>query len=397
MTALLTAAAALAMPSVTLLPEPRSPHVTVQAIVRLPKLDEAELMCARAAWASILEGTEEYSAHSLRAYAHQAGQPLVALAAGDHLLLRTVFPRDQIGTAFSMVDSILRRPLLLPESLDAALAALQVPRTDPWAAALDPSLWREAKPTREEALGVYRRLVRPDNVVLAIGGSFDPSRLQAELARFEDWQPAPGGPRVRPWAARLAHAMRSPSHVETLELAGPEFLSSDPAFPIKLLSAAALGAGRASSLYRVAREKNGWSYRQEGFLQPTPGGFRLRLILAHAGQPPALELIEPLREGLRADVKAWTEVDRIRALGIARSWLRDGLGAPLIRLLPQERALASLEERTHLAAWWKIKFGSDLHGPAMAERLEKVTLEALREDALEAVERASARALVAER
>jgi predicted Zn-dependent peptidase len=293
-----------------------------------------------------------------------------------------------------MLDSLLRRPLLEAEPLNAAIAALRFPKQDPWAAALEPEVWREARPSRDEVLAVYRRIVRPENVVLAFGGALEETALAAALRRFDDWSPKPETRTVRSWAVVGGPLLKSPNEVGTVELSGPEFLGTDPAFPVQLLATAALGVGSGSSIHKVAREANAWSYVQEGFLYPTPNGIKLRLIFAHAGEPGVLETIEPFRKGLAEDVQKWTQADRLRALAMLRNWLEHGIGNSAIWILPEGNRIESPEERLHLAAWWRMKVGSSLDTARLLDLLEKVSLDDLKSAAATAIEQASARVLV---
>lgn len=381
-------------PTFVLLPVPEASTVSIQAIVRLPSLNDAERLCAKAAWSALLDGSEEYSYLTIRSYSQQSGRPIQAIAMPDHLLLRVTFPKEQASTAFAILESTLRRPLLDSASLQKSIDRLKSSESDPWQAALLPENWREAKPSRDEVLGVYRKLVRPDNLLIVIGGAFDEGKLSSERKRFDNWMPANTRGYVRPWSSTVSPLLKSPSEVGTLELTSKEFAGTDSSFAVYLLSAAALGVGRGSALTKVAREQNGWSYRQEGFLQPTPNGFRLRMILAHAGAPAVQDLIDPLRQGLAEEIKKWTDADRLRAVAITKSWLENGLGIGPIRLLPEASLNSSQEERTHLAGWWRMKFGEDLATSRITTLLDKVTVEELRTSASKTIEEASVRILV---
>ena len=99
-------------PTFVLVHESTAANVTVQALVRLPKLNDAERLCAKTAWGAILDGSEEYSYVTLRSYSQQTGRPIQVVAMADHLLFRVTFPKEQASTAFAMVESVLRRPLL---------------------------------------------------------------------------------------------------------------------------------------------------------------------------------------------------------------------------------------------------------------------------------------------
>lgn len=373
---------------------PELETVTVQALVNLPRLPDAERLCIRAAWAALPKGSEEYSGVTIRNYAGQSGRPIVCRVAGDHLFLRVTFPKTQVSTAFSMVESLLRRPLLSAEDLETALKGLQSASNDPWHAMLDSEIWPEAKPSRDEVVAVYRKLVTPEATTLAVGGGFSPASLGAELKRFEDWVRPRASGYVRPWAARPTLVLKSPGSVGMLEFFGPEFPAADEKFPVRLLAASALGVGRGAAIQRVAREQMGFSYRQEGFLQPTPGGFRMRLLLAHADGSQLSDWLGPLKEALTADIKKWTQSDALRAAEVIRTWVEDGIGICPIRLFSDGHALASCEERTHFLAWWRMKFGREFSADDLMGRLRQVKLDDLKLEALSFVDSASARMLV---
>lgn len=395
MIAALVGIAIQAAPALVVVSMPDAKEVTVQALVKIPKLNDAERLCLRAAWDTILEGSEAYSKPTLKSYMQQTGKPVVARVMGDHLFVRVTFPPGQLQTAVTMLSSILREPVLRADNLEAALANLREPKTDAWSAALDPERWREAKPMRAEILTTYRKVVRPENVTIAFGGAVDSTAAQGHMAIFKDWKPVPDRGFVRSWAAVRTFALKSPDAVGIVELFGREFASSERSLSLHLLATSALGLGHGSALFRLAREEFGWSYRQEGFLQPSADGLRLRMILAHSASAELHEKIDPLREGLLKAIANWGQADRLRAVESLRSYFESGVGTSPIRLLPEGTPLASLEERTHLAAWWKLKFGEDFQPMRIVEGLEKVTLAELKSTAKSIVEGASARVLVA--
>lgn len=382
-------------PNLVVVPVPDATDVTVQALVRIPKLNDAERLCLRAGWDTLLEGSLRYTKPTLKAYMQQTGKPVVARVLGDHLFLRVSFPPNQLATATSMVSNLLREPAFDLENLEKTLADLREPKTDAWSAALDPERWREAKPTRAEIFTTFRKVVRPENVTIAFGGAVDANVARAQMAIFEDWKPTPERGFVRSWAAIPAIALKSPDSVGIVELFGPAISATDPSFPVHLLASAALGVGRASAVFRFAREEQAWSYRQEGFLQPAADGFRMRLIFANASSSELHAMIDPFRSGMLKQIDAWGQADRMRALESLRSYFEAGIGTSPIRLIPEGSPIATIEERTHLAAWWKLKFGEDFQPARLLERIEKVSIAQLKETAKSTLEQSSARLLVA--
>lgn len=390
--------AALAMQSAGIatvfVPVPDAADLTVQALVRVPKLSDAERLCLRAGWDTLLEGSIAYGKPTLRKYMQQTGKPVIAKYLGDHLFLRVSFPPNQVNTAIAMLDSLLREPSLEAADLERALEELKEPKSNSWSAALDPERWREAKPTRAEVLTTFRRIVRPENLLLAFGGAVEPDSIRSALRRFNDWSPSPERGFVRSWGATATIALASPDGTGIVELYGREFPASDPNLAAHLLGVVALGGGKNSALYRFAREEMGWSYRQEGFLQPTPGGLQMRLMLAHSGSDDFGGKVEPLRQGLLKQVEGWNESDRLRAIQNLKSYFEAGIGTAPIRLFPEGGIIATVEERTHLAAWWQMKFGEAFQPESIVRRIEAVPLSKLKQVAKEAVAVSSGRILV---
>lgn len=381
-------------PPVVVVPMPDALEVTIQALVRVPKLSDAERLCLKVGWDTLLEGSEAFSKPTLRRYMQSGGKPVVARVMGDHLYLRATVPPNQFANGVSMVLSLLREPLLNAADLEKSISEAKEPKVDAWSAALEPERWREAKPNRAEIVSTFRKVVRPENLTLAFGGAVAGDAVGAQVRRFEDWKPAPERGFVRSWAATPSIALASPDSIGIVELFGTEFGVKDPSLPAQLLATSALALGKSGLQFRFAREAQAWSYRQEGFLQPTADGLRLRLIFAHAGSTAIHEKIDLYRAGLLAGVEKWGQADRLRALEFLRSYFEAGIGTSPIRLLPEGSAIASLEERTHLAAWWRMKFGEEFRADSLMRKIEQVTLESLKETAKSTLERTSARVLV---
>jgi hypothetical protein len=158
---------------------------------------------------------------------------------------------------------------------------------------------------------------------------------------------------------------------------------------IKLLAVYALGVGKGSAVFRVLREREGWSYRQEAFLWPTPKGFRTRLLMAT--DLPNDDWPKAMRAALRADVEGWTDADLKRATGLAKAQMVRGIGPDPFYLTPKGPAGETPAGQAFETAYWHGKAGRALDEARLASQFELVRLDELKETALDMLDRAIGR------
>lgn len=382
--ALLGVALQQASPLPTLLgtPDPDSSVVTIQAAIRLPSLSPREEAAVRCVVDTMLKGTEEYSSVQLRNWGSQTGvPPRVELMQG---FVRVGFsvPRDQVSTGISMVESLLRRASLAEADLREWIGRRPVEDDDFWGVALWPSQSKVRDLRLTDVPDAYRRYFRPENTVIALGGAFRESDVQALKGRYE----MGSATRVRPLASDFSTVrpvLKNDTAITTVEWRFPEFSLQAPDASAKLLAGFALGVGKDASAFRVLREQLRLSYRQEAVLWSVPMGFRWRLMLARSGGVLPPETMQSTMDALKADVETWTDDTLRRAKGSLRAAWVYSVGPNPLYLSPRGPLSGSLEDRTFLKAFWQLKTGAPWDPETISAQTEKVTLDELKKAASE--------------
>ena len=151
-----------------------------------------------------------------------------------------------------------------------------------------------------------------------------------------------------------------------------------------LLATYALGVGKGSSLFRIPREKHGWSYLQSSFLSPTLAGWEPRLFVAALRKTFTENMISDLRQDLADDVKSWSEDDRTRALQMLEATLTRGVPYGAI-WLGDGPVGESLQDRTEFSDYWMMKTGQPWDPQKLIDICESVDLDTLKTTALKIV------------
>jgi len=329
-----------------------SDKVGIAAFAPLPKqFGEKDRQKLAVAVRVLVDGSQEYGRRSV--YELTNGGAIEAALLPDGVTIRFVVPKESLSNGLSLMEGLLRRPVVDPVTLGRALERIQRREPGYWAAALRPlrNDLRAVKPDDARALLV--RIFQPDRTVIAAAGGFDTGQAQKLwAARTADWKttPAPRYPDITP----TPEPTDNPSGVTTVELRGKAIPLADSELSKTWLAMIALGVGKGGSLFRDVRQVEGWSYRQEAILWPDPAGLVPRLVAATAPAEDQAGKAEALRAALLKAVSNWSEGDRQRALTIARITLFDGL--PLGPLwLSNGPPGAREEDRALLDAYWYAK------------------------------------------
>lgn len=360
-------------------------ETTIQTIVRLPNLDAEDTASLRVICAVAPKRTEDFSRYKMLEITE--GRPIRMTMLPDCVRLSVTVPGNDPLSAVSITESILRRAVFDPSDVAKALKKATADRRSYWEAALDPRVLSKPKTKREDLIYLYHRVFLPTNIEMTSAGA-DPAVVQEEWTwRTEGWkEPRPVGPILAPLAFQPLTS--NPGSVATIEFAGPEVAGNDPALSTRLLVLIALGSGKGSSLFRVWRERQAWSYRQEALMWPTAKGWQPRLIAAMADVPD----VEAARKVLLDDVDAWTESDRDRALGMAEGVLLNGVSyGPLwagTGFLGD-----NLEDRTFFAAYWRMKTATVWNPRHVLDQMKLIRLDELKEEARDLLQVAKPRVL----
>ncbi|MGV3617195.1 MAG: hypothetical protein ACO1SV_17855 [Fimbriimonas sp.] len=368
-------------------PEPGATETSIQALVRIPKMDARDAAALEVLADVLPQDIEGYSRRDILTVT--GGIPVRCVAEPDHLRIVVTVPPENVKPALSLLDAMLRKSRISDAEVRESIQRQS--RVNYWSAALrpfDPSL-REIR--GQDVVDFYGRLVRPEAIVLAVGGRIVPRQVQEEWdRRLESWgrpRPLPPTPFIPPAVARS----KNPGGITTLDLAAPAFPARDAALPARVLALVGLGTGKGSSLFRVARGKLGLSYRQEAVLTPTVDGFEPRLLIAMRPAEDEAAKVEALRTALVEDVKGWTESDRSRAIGMAEAVLLRATEWSPLSFQRQGPIDDDLEGRTFLRAYWPMKTGQPWNPGQLLETMRLVPLNELKEAATEIVATAKPR------
>lgn len=355
------------------LPNPAYAELQVAAVVKLPPLDAHERAMLARIVRTLRLGPAEYGRRDLMAMT--GGEPVRCDPMDDCLSLSFPASKDDLAGAVGALAEMLQRP----RSGDSGTNENPQP-PDPWESILHgPYAGPDSLKIRPGELDdFFHQIFRPDAVTVAVSGPFQPGAAQALWEQKTlGWKP----PRVpRTWQTAAPDPPPEPM-IAAVELDGPEIAADARDLPTSVLAMFALGCGKGASLFRVAREQDGLSYRQESLLWPAPGGWTPRLVVASAGLKDGAAVGEQLRKQLLDDVAAWTESDRQRAAGLAAGVLMDGCPLSPFYFQPDGPVVGSAGDRAFLEAYWMAKTGQPWNPEALTIRLKGVSLDALKAEA----------------
>jgi len=383
---ILTALAAAAMfqtNHVVEILDPTMDAVDIEAVVRLPELTWHQRGLLEEMAGSLVQDTPTFSRNQIEELASHVGQRMRVSIMEDHIRVSFVVAPQDVESGISMVGSVLREPVFTEDSLKATSEDLQFRRFGYWRQALKGVPFDPPKYTRRDVAELKAVIFRPENVTVGVCGKFVSGQPSAKWAEVESqWQPG-RIPRLYDDQAPAKSLAKLESSLSVFELRGPVFTATDAGFSTKVLALFALGSGKAGSLFRVAREKLGWSYRQESVLWPTPTGFAPRLLVVQSDKTDIDKRGETLRTELLADVKTWTEQDRLRALGIAQACMTRGVEYSPFYFHPDRTISSNGADDAFMAAYWQMKTGSPWAPSRLLGQMGLVTTEDMKAAAQE--------------
>lgn len=315
----------VAGPRIAEVPEPGSDRVVVEALVpALPNMDERE----QAAWSvigdALYDGTAEFSRDRLLQYGAQSGEGVLIETWPSFIKIRVVEPKEGLRVGALIVESLLLRGSLTNEAITASCGRLARRTDSAWGGALLDLVPPYKSVTFDQVRNVYQQAFRVDRIAVVVGGAIEPGEGTKEIADRLS-KPIPLPPR-RSRFDRLPQPRASHTDpVTTFEWRGAPFALASPDGPAKVLAVTALGVGKESSMFRILREKLGWSYRQEALLWPEPAGWTPRALFARTSDLAKPEDMATARDALDKDIDAWDETTLARANAVLAASL-DGTG-----------------------------------------------------------------------
>jgi hypothetical protein len=350
--------------------DPTLPEIDVEAVLKLPALDRHERAMLDVLVKAVPGGPPEYGIRDIMATTD--GRLIHCEAMPDHLTIEFPADKEELTGAVNILSGILRNlqmpdklPDPAPEDNDPWTSILHGPLTGPDGIKLRPG----------ELLEFYQHIFRPEFLAVTFSGPFaQDAAANAWQKKTSDWE-----------VPKPIHALPAPEPLSdwaptigTFELDGPEITPDSPSVASSLLSLFALGCGKGGSLFRISRQKDGFSYRQEAVLWPTATGWTPRLVVAAANLTDLDGAAEQLKKDLLADVARWTEADRLRAAGLAEGVLLRGVPLSPFYFRTGRPVTGSPGDRAFLEAYWATKTGQNWNPSELAGRLRGVSLEALK-------------------
>lgn len=358
-------------------PIPTADLVVLQAIVPAAGLSGKDRAALAILGEALLDGTQEYTRNQFYQYGSTAGFPPLVEVLPDHLRIQIVLPKDGLGVACGLMESIVRRPSLRDEDVLRRLRRRTSVTPSIWAQALDPTQPDFSRVKPADVRELHLRLFRPEHVQFAVGGGFGAGAGEKALrTAFEGWQPkrvpkpAPDPPARPLWLRRPL--------VATFELRTDPIKLTDSRLPAMLLAAFALGVGKDGSMHRVLRDGNAWTYRQEAILWPTLQGWQIRLVFAQASADGQQGLPEAARKALYADMSTWTGDSRTRALAMAEASLSRNLEVSPFWSGPSGPLPAGSVGATYWVAYSALLGQPTFSQAGLLEAIRSVTLDELK-------------------
>ncbi|HTQ11635.1 MAG TPA: insulinase family protein [Fimbriimonadaceae bacterium] len=362
---------------------PGAKVVAVDAIVRLPALGAREYAAAKVMAETMADEVDGYSQGDMRDMGARAGESLKITLMPDHIRIEFGALPAEADTAISYVGHILKNSRFPEDSIAKAEAEIPFRKKSLWATAIQPVKFDFRRVRREDVLDMYHRICRPENVWLCVGGPIDARDAEnAWSAVLADWT-VTKPPRLPANPTPLGEASDVPGRETMVELRGSSFPGNDPAMPTKLLALIGLGCGKGAAMFQTLRETEGWSYRQEAFLWPTPEGFEPRLIMASGDKTAPDDLAKGMRDQLILAVKNWDASDLARAEGMAQGIFERGFAMSPLYFNSSWPISGSLEDETFLAGYWTMKTGSPWNASRMLGEMALVSLSDFKDAAME--------------
>jgi hypothetical protein len=356
------------------LPDASDGEVRVEAVIKLPPMDDFDRADLQMVVNAVARKPAVYTKNDLLTITQ--GRLVQCEVMADHLRIDIPAAADNVVGAIDLLSEILTGA-----TIDEQEATPNDSVDDPWEQALHGSFYAPLrhKRTHDELNELLHFIVRPERLTVAVAGPFVPGLARQQWqTKMTGWDPpATTAPH---FTGRLSKTW--PVHAQSLEIAGPEIAADSPDLPAEILALYALGCGKGGSLHRVAREKDGLSYRQEAVLWPTETGFVPRLIVAAIGVSDPDSHLAELHDQLIADIDAWTESDRARAIGMAEGSLQRGAPISPLYFSPDHPMRGSLGDQTFLEAYWISKTSVRWEPESMMEEIRNVSLPNLKEAAM---------------
>jgi hypothetical protein len=359
------------VPQIVEYPNQNRRSVAIEAIIKLPPLNSSQRYVISQSLNIAVQMTPEYGNRDVLRIL-QTGTRFRLYQAADHLRIGLTVDPDDFGPGLSLMHSVLTNPTFLQDTIKVRKSSI----VNPWAPAYRGFELQESVLKREDIVGLWKGVMRSKNISIAISG-----RLRTNEAS-EKWRGMQSGwDTVVPSQLPLTY----PPKLKEVPNSPPILLFDSKPIAISkgslgsyLLAANAVGIGKESIQWLVAREELNLSYRQEAFLIPTTSGWKFRMAFATDIDGTKPEMIAELRTKLRARSEALTKQDLDHAIGLGKGYLTNKMpNLPMI-LGIGEVLSGDANDELYLRHYFKMMFGFDWDAQSLLTQMKATSVEDLR-------------------
>ncbi len=380
------ASQASTLPEITEYPAQDQDYVAIEAIVDLPKLNPSQRYVLSQAMNVAVQMTPEFGNRDVLR-AQRTGTRFRLYQAADHLRIGLSVENDDLTTGLSLLRSVLTQPTFMAETIKVRRSAW----IDPWAPAYNGYEQQETPLDRDTMVQLWQAVMKPKNISVAVSGNF---RAGVPTEKWRSMQA------LWPTLADNGLPLKFPAKMATKPNSVPILLFDSKPITISrtnmasyFLAANALGVGKDSILWSVAREEMNLSYRQESFLMPSESGWIFRMAFATDQQGVKPETITTLRQKIRARCDALTQAELDHAIGLGRGYLQNQI--PTLPLIIGIGSTVSTDpnDQLYLKHYWALKFGFIWDRENLLEQMKSTKLEDLKKLLLQIVDESNVRVL----
>ncbi len=359
------------VPEITEYPTANKDSIAIEAIVKLPPLNPAQRYVLSQAMNLAVQMTPEYGNKEVLRLL-KTGTRFRLYQAADHLRIGLTVDAGDYGPGLSLLHSVLCEPTFLSDTIKARKSTI----SNPWWPAYRGYESQDSPLERETIIALWQGIMRPQKISVAISGRFPAKDPGEKWRRMKDgW--VYNAPNQLPLTYPLL-AKDTPNSPPLLIFDSKPIAISRSVLAAHLLAANALGVGKESALWLVAREGMHLSYRQEAFLIPTAAGWRFRMAFGvdDAGTKP--ESIAELRTKLLAKCDGLTQLDLDHAVGLGRGYLVNQIPTLPMIIGIGEVLSNDANDQLYLRHYWTTMFGFDWNAESFLTLMKAVTLPELK-------------------
>ncbi|MHB8635794.1 MAG: hypothetical protein ACYC96_04905 [Fimbriimonadaceae bacterium] len=368
-------------------PPIRPGMISVEALMRLPKVGPRERAELAMLSDTILDDTSEYGHRQLVTLTAMTGETVRCDLFPDCLRVRFSVMDADVASVVPMLSNIVFGAELHADAVKASADDLMFKRRDYWSSALEPEVLPYRRANIDDTVTLYKEVGRPENLVVTFSAS-----PPTAVSLVEQWRTAVAAKRSSRSVAfppddTTPHALtRRRGKLTTVLLRGRAIDPRGKEFATNLLAMFALGGGKDSAVWKALRVGLGWSYRQEAILRNSPDGLEPDVEVVTERSDADIARSVAVRPALENAIAAWTEADRLHALSAAGALFERGIGVDPLYFKGTQPALG---DPLFMESYWRMKTGEHWRPQALLAAMGNVSAPAMQAAAKEIIDDAN--------